>query len=151
MKKFKFSLDKLQNYKEQVLESEKNALGILRGELRDLNIELDGLLHLINLKSDELEHMMIKSVTPANFAASKRFITFKQQEVHALRRRIAAKEDEIAAQLEVVVESNKEVNTLEKLEERQLEEYNYAALKEEELFIDEFVSNQRIRDGVITI
>ncbi|MCL1788729.1 MAG: flagellar export protein FliJ [Oscillospiraceae bacterium] len=149
MKKFKFSLDKLQNYKEQILESEKNALGILRSELRELNNELDGLINLINLKSDELEHMMIRSVTPTDFAANKRFITFKQQEVHALRRRIADKEEEISAQLNVVVESNKEVNTLEKLEERQLEEYNYAALKEEELFIDEFVSNQRIRNQMI--
>lgn len=121
-------------------------MGILRGELRDLNIELDALIKLINLKSDELEHMMLRSVTPADFAANKRFITFKQQEAHEMRRLIALKEEEVEQQLAVVVEATKEVSTLEKLEERQLEEYNYAKNKEEELFIDEFVSNQRIRN-----
>jgi flagellar FliJ protein len=145
MKKFEFSLSKLQNYKEQILESEKNSLGILRKELRELNLELDELIKLIDFKSNELEHIMIRSVAPADFAARKRFITFKQQEVHALRRAIAAKEEEIERQLEVVIESTKEVNTLDKLEERQLEEYNYAKSKEDELFIEEFVSNQRMR------
>jgi len=149
LKKFKFSLDKLQNYKEQILESEKNTLGILRSELHALNSELDGLISLINLKSDELAHMMIRSVTPTDFAASKRFITFKQQEVHTLRRAITLKEEEIERQLEVVIGTTKEVNTLEKLEERQLEEYKYAALKEDELFIEEFVSNQRTRQQMI--
>jgi len=148
MKKFEFSLEKLQNYKEQILESEKNTLGILRKELNDLHYTLEELIKLIDLKSDELEYIMIKSVTPADFAARKRFITFKQQEGHELRRAITAKEREVEIQLQVVVEATKEVNTLEKLEERQLEEYRYAEMKEEELFIEEFVSNQRIRQQI---
>lgn len=148
MKKFQFSLSKLQNYKEQILESEKNSLGLLRGELRELNAELDSLQRLINQKSDELEHMMLRSVTTADFAASKRFITFKQQEVHNVRRLIAAKEMEIGRQLAVVIEATKEVSTLDKLEEHQLEAHKYAERKEEELFIEEFVSNQRIRNTI---
>ena len=150
MKKFQFSLDKLQNYKEQVLESEKNSLGFLRGELRELNYQLEELIKLVDLKSDELEHTMLTSVTPADFAARKRFITFKQQEIHTTRRLIAVKEEEIEKQLEIVVEATKEVNTLDKLEERQLEEHRYAQLKEDEHFIEEFVSNQRIRAQMTT-
>ena len=149
MKKFQFSLDKLQNYKEQILESEKNALGILRKELNDLFFQLEENIKLIDLKSDELEYIMLRSVTPADFASRKRFITFKQQEGHELRRAIAAKEQEVEEQLQVVVEATKEVNTLEKLEERQYEEYKYAEMKEEELFIEEFVSNQRVREQMI--
>ena len=148
MKKFKFSLDKLQNYKEQILESEKNTLGGLRKELRELNLELEELLKLIDLKANELEYIMLRSVTPADFASRKRFITAKQQEVHELRRTIALKEQEVEQQLQVVIEATKEVNTLEKLEERQLEEYRYAEMKEEELFIEEYVSNQRMRKQV---
>jgi len=146
MKKFQFSLDKLQNYKEQVLESEKNTLGILRKELNDLNQRLEELIRLIDLKSDELAYIMISSISSADFASRKRFITFKQQEGHELRREISAKEDEVEQQLQVVVEATKEVNTLEKLEERQFEEYEYEQNKQEELFIEEFVSNQRVKE-----
>lgn len=149
MKRFEFSLSKLQNYKEQILESEKNSLGILRKELNDLNFELDENIKLISHKSSELEYIMVRSVTTADFAARKRFISMKQQEGHEIRRRITFKEQEIEQQLQVVIESTKEVSTLEKLEERQLEEYNYAANKEEELFIEEYVSNQRLRKQIM--
>ena len=39
----------------------------------------------------------------------------------------------------------KDVRTLEKLEEKQLEDYKAAANKENEQFIEEFVSGQSIR------
>jgi flagellar FliJ protein len=150
MKKFQFSMEKLQNYKEQILESEKNHLGILRKELNNLYQARDTLLKLIDMKADELEYAMLKSITPADFAARKRFITFKQQEAHEMRRVIALKEAEVERQLQVVIEATKEVSTLEKLEERQLEEHRYAEMKEEELFIEEFVSGERFRRQMIS-
>jgi len=45
----------------------------------------------------------------------------------------------------VVVEATKDVKTLEKLEEKQLEEYKALENKENEQFIEEFVSNASIR------
>jgi len=145
MKKFEFSLNKLQSYKEQVLESEKNTLGILRKELNDLHFALEESIRVVDIKSDELAYIMVRGVTMNDLAARKRYITLKQQEGHELRRAIAAKEHEVEVQLEVVVEATKEVNTLEKLEERQFEEYRYEEMKQEEQFIEEFVSNQRVR------
>jgi flagellar FliJ protein len=146
MKKFQFSLEKLQSYKEQILESEKNTLGVLRKELNDLQFQLEDTIRLVDMKSDELAYIMVRGVTMNDLASRKRFITFKQQEGHNIRRAIVLKEAEIEVQLQVVVDATKEVNTLEKLEERQLEEYRYAEMKEEEMFIEEFVSNQRVRE-----
>ena len=57
----------------------------------------------------------------------------------------ARKQEEINKQLGVVVEATKDVRTLEKLEEKQLEDYKAAANKENEQFIEEFVSGQSIR------
>lgn len=148
MKKFRFSLDKLKKYKEQILEAEKNTLGIFRKELGELNAELADLTKLIDFKSNELEYIMIRGITPADLASHKRFITAKQQEVHATRHLIALKEDEIERQLEVVVEATREVSTLEKLEERQLEEYRMKDMKEQELFIEEFVVNNGQRKEI---
>ncbi|MCL1881716.1 MAG: flagellar export protein FliJ [Oscillospiraceae bacterium] len=148
MKKFQFSMEKLQNYKEQILESEKNNLGILQKELNQLKLKLDELMRLVDMKSNELEYAMLKSIAPADFAARKRFITFKQQEVHELKREIALKQVEVETQLQIVIEATKEVSTLEKLEERQFEEHKYAEMKEEELFIEEFVSGERFRKQI---
>ena len=41
MKKFKFTLESLKKYNEQILDSEKNQLGRLRAELADINKALD--------------------------------------------------------------------------------------------------------------
>ena len=57
------------------------------------------------------------------------------------RHQILMKEREIEAQLQVVIEATQEVSKLEKLEEHQIEEYKAAEQKENELFIEEFVSN----------
>ena len=149
MKKFQFSLAKLQSYKEQILESEKNTLGILRRELNLLQLEREELVELIERLSRELGEIMTKGISPADLATRKRFITVKQQEAHQLGRAIALKETQVEKQLQVVIEATKECNTLEKLEERQLEEYKYAESKREEQFIEEFVSNQRARSGSI--
>lgn len=145
MKKFEFSLSKLQNYKEQILAAEKNTLGILRKELVDLENEFEEIGRVIELKNEELAYAMVRSVTPADFAMQKLYITAKQQERHSVKFAILEKEEEVAKQLEVVIEATKEVSTLDKLEEHQLEEYNYLQLKEDELFIEEFVNSQRHR------
>ena len=48
----------------------------------------------------------------------------------------------------VVLAASQEVSKLDKLEERQLEEYKKDAAKEEELFISELVSSDSIRKQI---
>ena len=47
---------------------------------------------------------------------------------------------EIEKQLAVIVDATKDVKTLEKLEEKQLEEYKAAEGKENELFIEGYTA-----------
>jgi flagellar FliJ protein len=58
---------------------------------------------------------------------------------------IIAKDTEVQRQLAIVIAATQEVSTLEKLEEKQLEEYRKAAQHEDELFIEEFVQNADFR------
>ena len=46
-----------------------------------------------------------------------------------------------------MIDATKEVSKLEKLEEKQLEEYRYAAKKEQEQIIEEFVTNGSSNGG----
>jgi flagellar export protein FliJ len=145
MKKFEFSLAKLKHYKERMLEAEKNNLGILRRELVVLNEQLQEIFDNIAEKNAELAEKLITGITPVDIAVRKRFITTRKQDAQLKQIEIVRKEDEIARQLGVVLELQKEVASLEKLEENQLEEYRALELKETEVFIDEFMTNADFR------
>ena len=141
MKKFVFTLERLKQYREQVLETEKGSLADLRGQLNRLQAELEDILEELARLNRELVEMYERGTTPLDISVHKRYIVAKQQELHMKRHQIMLKEREIERQLEVVVEATKEVSKLEKLEEQQIEEYKAAEQKETEAFIEEFVSN----------
>jgi len=141
LKKFVFTLERLKQYREQVLETEKGSLADLRGQLNRLQAELEDILEELARLNRELVEMYERGTTPLDISVHKRYIAAKQQELHMKRHQIMLKEREIERQLEVVVEATKEVSKLEKLEEQQIEEYKAAEQKETEAFIEEFVSN----------
>ena len=95
--------------------------------------------------SAELETVCRQGAQAFEISVRKRYIVTLQQEIHAKDTSAARKQEEINKQLGVVVEATKDVRTLEKLEEKQLEDYKAAANKENEQFIEEFVSGQSIR------
>lgn len=141
MKKFVFTLERLKQYREQVLETEKGSLADLRGQLNRLQAELEDILEELARLNRELVEMYERGTTPLDISVHKRYIAAKQQELHMKRLQIMLKEREIERQLEIVVEATKEVSKLEKLEKQQIEEYKAAEQKETEAFIEEFVSN----------
>lgn len=141
MKKFVFTLERLKQYREQMLETEKGSLADLRGQLNRLQAELEDILEELARLNRELVEMYERGTTPLDISVHKRYIAAKQQELHMKRHQIMLKEREIERQLEVVVEATKEVSKLEKLEKQQIEEYKAAEQKETEAFIEEFVSN----------
>jgi flagellar FliJ protein len=141
MKRFEFSLEKLKEYREQILDSEKNALGILRRELAELQAEHDEILLTIDRKCDELMEGAGRGIMPVQGAAAQRFIIVKRQEAEEMLQTIARKETEIERQLAVVIAATKDVTITEKLKEKKLEEYHAAEIKEQETFIEEFVQN----------
>ena len=141
MKKFNFTLQSLKRYNDQVLSGEKSVLGRLRAELAEQQSLLDE-------KTAEYEQSIIKlnalvsgGTTAMRLSLHKKYVSSLQQDIYRIKAQMAQKREEIEIQLEKVVEATKEVSKLEKLEEKQLEEYRYAAQKEEELRIEEFVSN----------
>lgn len=145
MKKFQFSLQKLMDFRQQELDRQKNILSALQAEKRQIEESRELLVVKVTEQSEQLDRVYRLGSTASDIAMRKRYIVTLQQEIHLREQQAIEKQREIEEQLSVVVEATKEVKTLEKLEEKQLEEYKNAANKENELFIEEFVSAQSIR------
>lgn len=148
MKKFQFTLQKLMDFREQELDRQKNALAVLQGELRRINDRRDELTEKVVRYSNDLVTSSSVGLPAAEISMRKRYIVTLQQEIHECEQRAILKQQEIDKQLSVVVDATKDVRTLEKLEEKQLEEYKAAEGKENELFIEEFVSGGAVRGAI---
>ena len=147
MKKFNFTLQSLKKYNDQVLDSEKSVLGRLRAELAEMQAELDAKTAEYELSIDKLNELVRGGTTAMRLSLHKKYVSSLQQDIYRIKGRMAQKRDEIEQQLQRVIDATKEVSKLEKLEEKQLKEYRYAAQKEQEQIIEEFVSNGSSNGG----
>ena len=147
MKKFHFTLEKLKDFRGQELDRQKNALSALQAELRRINDSAEQLRAKVVEQSVQLELVCSSGAMASDIAMRKRYIVTLQQEIHLKEQQAVMKQQEIEKQLDIVVEATKDVKTLEKLEEKQLEEYKALETKENEQFIEEFVSGQTVRAG----
>lgn len=141
MKKFNFTLQSLKKYNDQMLDSEKSVLGRLRAELVEMQAELDAKTAEYELSIDKLNELVRGGTTAMRLSLHKKYVSSLQQDIYRIKGRMVQKRDEVEQQLQRVIDATKEVSKLEKLEEKQLEEYRYAAQKEQEQIIEEFVSN----------
>ena len=136
MKKFQFTLQKLMDFRQQELDRQKNTLSALQAELQRIYQEKEELIRRVEESSQDLEIICRQGAQAFEVSVRKRYIVSLQQEIHAHDASAAMKQQEINKQLGVVVEATKDVRTLEKLEEKQLEDYKAAANKENEQFIE---------------
>ena len=134
-------MQSLKNYNDQVLDSEKSVLGRLRAELAEMQAELDAKTTEYELSIDKLNELVRGGTTAMRLSLHKKYVSSLQQDIYRIKGRMAQKRNEVEQQLQRVIDATKEVSKLEKLEEKQLEEYRYAAQKEQEQIIEEFVSN----------
>ncbi len=141
MKKFEFSLHKLQNYKEQLLKKEKNTLSDMRKQLQGMYDEKDSLIHARRGKNSELTDRINEGLSPQHVMLHKRYIDSITEKIANLEINIELQQKKIKEQLDIVVEITKECDSYEKLEKKQLEEYKKVETKQNELFIEEFVSH----------
>ena len=84
-----------------------------------------------------------KGMSSQHIVLAKSYLNSLSEQIRSLDRLIDILEVQIEKQLGVVVEATKEVSSLEKLEEKQLEEYKKDLQKAEETFISEYVSNSQ--------
>ncbi|MCL2539343.1 MAG: flagellar export protein FliJ [Oscillospiraceae bacterium] len=144
MKKFRFSLASVLDYKEIVLEEKKRELAeAIKATIRKekeiamLEAERASVVAEFNVKKREGMTIIDAHSYEVHIRTLQKNIDRQKEELKRLR------EEEEKKKAEVVF-ARQEVLSLEKLKEQRVEEYNKAVMKSEELMIDEMVSNRRV-------
>lgn len=143
MKKFKFSLQKLLNYKEQIFDIEQGVLAGMNARLHTLREELQSIRDTSRQSAAELNEMAAKGCTALELARHKNYLVILDEAIAEKEWEIMLQRQAIERQTEKVRDAKVEISTMEKLKEKKLEEYQYRENKAQELFIDEFVNNKR--------
>ena len=141
MKRFEFSLNKLKGYKQQVLDREKHDLAHLRRQQQQYIDEKTSLEEKLRISNSEFCKKSAQGMTIMQVTTFKGYHQSLSEQIKELEKSIESMEVKVQKQLGVVIEATKEVSSLEKLEEKQLEEYNFRVAKADEQFIEEYVNN----------
>ena len=146
MKRFEFSLKKLLGFKEQILRKEKNDLANLRKQQHIIIEEKLAITEKKKQKNCELISQINKGINPQHMAFHKNYIESLNDQIWDCISQIELLDIRIQKQLNVIIEITKEIDSLEKLEGRQRVEYNKIEQKQNELFIEEFVSHKSFHE-----
>lgn len=145
MKKFSFSLARLLDFKVSMLDKEKLSLASMRVVLRDLETQL----YSINAQLEELSYKIKFSAQDGIAVFELKKLEYQIESsrlmINELKERIDEQKKLIDHQLNLVVTLKSEVSGLEKLRDKQREEYDYSVAKEETENIGELIGSQYAR------
>ncbi len=140
MKKFVFSMQKMRDYKKQILESEKNVLLGLRREKNVLEEKMSSLEKTMENLRNQSNDDIAKGTTAAKLMFYSMQMDGVKREQTQTKYQINLAEMKIEKQCRNVVKLSQELSGLDKLEEQQRDEYRRLEAKENETSIEEFLS-----------
>lgn len=121
MKKFRFPLQKLLNYRHSQLAGEQARLERLLAEQADLEQRRAALEREERMASESLRRLPV--LTADQLSAAAAFRRYAASEAARLGAEICAAAGRVAAQREAVLSARREVEVLEKLRERRLHDW----------------------------
>jgi len=138
MKKFQFSLDHVRDYRDRLLDEETGKLQRLQAERERLEQQINQLKTDFAQVSEEMRKAQAEGIT----ALEQRGFSMQVRE---LTEQLEAAKARVEQQTRVVVAANQEVSKLDKLRDRQYEDWQAVVRKAEEERIEELVSQSHIR------
>lgn len=143
MKKFVFSMQKVLEYKENLQNSEKAVLKEMRNHYNLLMEEKERLARLYEEKKRELSQKCEEGTQIKEIKIMQSHISGLRDKINDLAEKIRLAEFEIEKQVEKVKKLSGEKTSIEKLKDKYYEQYKIAERKEDEIFINEFIDNNR--------
>ena len=150
MKKFRFSLETVLDYKQQALEALMAEHGAILAQVRDQEAVVAGLEQEHLQVDEEFSRRKLEGLSVLDALNYEQYLRALEREIMEERRKLELLRRKEEAKRNQVVEARKETATIEKLKEHKLEDYRKAEQKEEEQRIEEFVSTTRAMAAVGT-
>ena len=150
MKKFRFSLETVLEYKNQALDALRAEHGAILAQVRAQEAVVEGLEREYSQVDGEFTQRKLEGLTVLDALNYEQYLRALEREVKEEYRKLSLLRRQEEQKRGQVVEARKETATIEKLKERKLEDYRKAEQKDEELRIEEFVSTTRAMAAVGT-
>ena len=143
MKKFRFSLETVLDYKQQVLDALQKEHGVIMAQVKEQEEYLAGLEADYRDMDAEFCQRKLEGITILDAMRYEQYLRAMERQIQqAVYRMEELRRQEEAKRLEVVA-AKQDTSSIEKLKEKKLDSYNKAVQKSEEAMIDEFVSTTR--------
>ena len=147
MKKFTFSLEKVLSFKQQILNVKLNELALFQMKLSELEKEIDDLNNkFIDTNRKMVEEMQI-GLNSNDISIYKTYFNTLNQKIQKYIEDKRQLLEVIAQKRADIVLANSEISGLEKLRDKQLDEYLKSKQKSDELAMDEYVNQVRNTAG----
>ncbi len=149
MRKFQFTMRRILDLKNNILDAEKNRLSQLQEEQRKIEREIEALELAMQDISREMLDAQSEGVTVAELIAYNARRANIRMQLEELALRLTDAKKSVDRQMQVVAEASREVSKFEKVEERQYEVYRESEKKAETARVEELVVNNISRRQVV--
>lgn len=143
MKKFSFPLEKVLDYKNQMLDNLQNEYAAIRMELDAAEKKLSELNAMYEATNMKLREVYRDDITAPEVTAYKRYLNDLNRAVQDYEQKKAGIQEKLLKKQREIINAKTEVSIYEKLKEKELLQYNQTLAKENELFVEEFLNNNR--------
>ena len=148
MKKFKFSLDSVLSYKQQVLESLQGEHAVILARVREQEGVLERAWQDYRDCDDEYRKKKAEGITITDAMVYQNGLRVLERDIQRETEKLEALRKKEEKKRQEVVDAKIDTSSIEKLKEHKLEDYHKAEQKAEEVLIDEFVSSARARANI---
>lgn len=144
MKKFRFSLETVLDYKQEVLSALQTEHAAILARVHAQEDRVETLERAYQELDEEFTQRKMEGITILDAMQYEQYLRAAERQIEeaaALLEKLRRQAEEKRGE---VVEAKKETSSIEKLREKKLDSYNKAVQKSEELVIEEFVTTTRV-------
>lgn len=143
MKKFRYSLETVLTYKQQVLDNEKAEHAAILNRVRQKNEEIRLLKRELMGFQKGFDESKVLGAPIEDFRLYDMCIGLVEDQITVEKENLATLKKKEEKKKQEVIAAKVDTSKFEKLKDRRLAEYHKAEAKEEEAFIEEFVVHGR--------
>lgn len=143
MKKFRFSLESVLDYKQQALDSLKREHGAIVAQIKAQEDYLAGLESDYREMDAEFCQRKLEGIAILDAMRYEQYLRAMERQIQQAILRLEDLRRLEEAKRAEVVSAKQDTSAIEKLKDKKLDSYNKAVQKSEEAMIDEFVSTTR--------